>query len=158
MKRWAMALALLAVTADASAAPAPGEQAIIDHGKQWSLLYEAGRIDEMRPLYEPDAWLMTNGAPVAKGVDAILAFLRRNKASGNRVSFAVSPELITIEGRHGYLISKYWMSITKADGAKIDAAGRSFLVFKRGRDRKWRIWRDIDNQSPDVTAADRPKG
>jgi uncharacterized protein (TIGR02246 family) len=131
-------------------------QAIKDHGKQWSLLYEAGKVDEMRPLYEPDAWLMTHGAPAQKGVDAILAYLKRNKGSGSKVSFAVEPEQIIIDGHRAYLISKYWMTITPPGKAAIEAAGRSFLVFKRHKG-DWRIWRDMDNMAPDVKAEDRPR-
>ncbi len=131
-------------------------QAIKDHGKLWSQLYEAGKVDEMRPLYEPDAWLMTQGAPAQKGVDAILAYLKRNKGGGSKVSFAVEPEQIIIDGNRAFLISKYWMTITPPGKPAIDAAGRSFLVFKRHK-REWRIWRDIDNMAPDVRAEDRPK-
>jgi ketosteroid isomerase-like protein len=110
----------------------------------------------MRRLYEPDAWLMTQGAPAAKGVEAILAYLKRNKASGTKASFDFTPELITIDGNRGYLISKYWMTLTRANGEKAEAAGRSFLVFKRGGDGAWRLWRDMDNQAPDVRMEDRP--
>ncbi|MFZ4746324.1 MAG: YybH family protein [Sphingomonas sp.] len=149
-----VAVALLA--APALATPRD-EAAIIAHGKQWSALYEAGKIEEMRALYEPDAWLMTEGAPAAKGVDSILAFLKRNKASANTVAFAFAPEQITIDGPRGYLVSKYWMAIDTPAGQHIESAGRSFLVFKRGRNGTWRIWRDIDNRAPDVTPADRPK-
>jgi uncharacterized protein (TIGR02246 family) len=131
-------------------------QAIKDHGKQWSILYEAGKVDEMRPLYEPDAWLMTQGQPAHKGVDAILAFLKRNKGSGSKVSFAVEPEQIIIDGNRAFLISKYWMTITPPGKADTQAAGRSMLVFKRHK-RDWRIWRDMDNMAPDVRAEDRPK-
>ncbi len=131
-------------------------QAIIEHGKRWSRLYEAGKVDEMRPLYEADAWLMTQGAPAQKGVDAILTYLKRNKGGGSKVSFAVEPEQIIIDGNRAFLISKYWMTITPPGKSAIEAAGRSFLVFKRCR-KDWCIWRDIDNMAPDVRAEDRPK-
>jgi ketosteroid isomerase-like protein len=154
--RW-LVVPLAALTASVVHADPKGEAAIVAHGKQWSALYAAGRIDEMRTLYEPDAWLMTEGAPAAKGVDAILDYLRRNKATGNRVDFSFVPELITIDGPRAYLISKYWMVVDTSANKRIEAAGRSFLVFKRGKDGKWRIWRDMDNRAADVLFADRPK-
>ncbi len=153
-KQFLAILATLACTGNAAARP-DDKQAIIDHGKAWSRLYEAGRVDEMRPLYEPDAWLMTQGQPAQKGVDAILAFLKRNKASGSKVSFSAAPELITIDGNRAYLISKYWMTIIPLGKPAIEAKGRSFLVFKRCR-KDWCIWRDMDNMAPDVLAEDRP--
>jgi ketosteroid isomerase-like protein len=133
------------------------QQAIIDHGNAWSALYEAGKVDEMRTLYEGDAWLMTQGAPLARGVDAILTFLRRNKERGYAVRFATDPEEIVIDGRYAFLTAKYWMTITPPGRDGIDLAGRSILIFKRGKDRKWRIWRDMDNMAPDVRKEDRPK-
>jgi uncharacterized protein (TIGR02246 family) len=158
MKQVLLFFALLIATPALAKADseANGKAAIEAHGRQWAALYEAGQIDEMRRLYEPDAWLMTHGAPAAKGVDAILAYLKRNKASGTKASFDFTPELITIDGNRGYLISKYWMTLTRANGEKVEAAGRSFLVFKRGRDGVWRLWRDMDNQAPDVRIEDRP--
>jgi ketosteroid isomerase-like protein len=153
-------LALICATmlaASPALAASKGEQEIIDHGKRWSALYEAGKIDEMRVLYEPDAWLMTEGAPAAKGVDAILAYLKRNKESGNRVKFSVAPELITIDGKWAFLISKYWMVIDTPANNHIETAGRSMLVFKRSKAGAWRIWRDMDNKAADVSFADRPQ-
>lgn len=131
-------------------------QAILDHGELWTSLYEAGAFNDMKPLYEADAWLMTNGAPAAKGVDAIIAYLADSKARSRNVSFAFEPENITIDGNYGFLTSKYWMTIETASPEPLEVAGRSFLVFKRGGDGQWRIWRDIDNQAPDVRIADKP--
>ena len=158
MKR--LLLPVLLLLAAPLAAKTPAEaidvQAIKDHGTLWSRLYEQGGVEEMRPLYEPDAWLMTEGQPAHKGVDAILAFLTRNKESGAKTSFAVDPEQIVIDGNRAFLISKYWMTITPPGKAAIEAAGRSMLVFKR-HGRGWRIWRDMDNMAPDVRTEDRPK-
>lgn len=152
-----LAALMLLLASPAALAKPSAEQQIIDHGKTWSALYEAGKIEDMRDLYEPDAWLMTEGAPALKGVDAILAYLRRNKQSGNRVQFSVAPELITIDRNRAFLISKYWMTIDTPANTRIEAAGRSMLVYKRGKDRIWRIWRDMDNKAADVSFADRPR-
>ena len=132
------------------------EASILTHGGEWSRLFEAGNIDAMRDLYETDAWLMTHGAPAKKGVDAILAYLKSAKATAGTVAFDISPEQVIIDGHYGFLISRYWMDIQPAKGRNVTQAGRSMLIYKKGADGKWRIWRDIDNQAPDVTAKDRP--
>lgn len=111
----------------------------------------------MRKLYEPDASLKTHGAPALKGVDAILSYLRCNKQSGNNVQFSVPPEQIIIDGNRAFLISKYWMTIDTPANAHIEAAGRSMLVHKRGKNGAWRIWRDMDNRPSDVSFSGRPK-
>ncbi len=84
MTRYLLAFLLL-FSATAASAAQKDEQAIIDHGRTWAALYEAGKIDEMRPLYEEDAVLMTDGTPKLVGVAAILSFLGRNKERGNSV-------------------------------------------------------------------------
>ena len=132
------------------------EQRITGWAAKWKKLLEAGEIGQLRDMYEPDAVLMANGAPPQAGVEAILAFLGRNKAAGNRVDIDFANEEIVIEGSRAYLTAKYWMSITLATGSTINVQGRSFLVFKQGADSKWRLWKDIDNQAPDVLAEDRP--
>ncbi len=132
------------------------EQQITDWAANWKMHLEAGEIEKLRDMFEPDAILMANGAPLLRGVDAILEFLGRNKAAGNQVSIDFANEEIGIEGSRAYLTAKCWMTITLAKGSTINVRGRSFLVFKLGADRKWRLWKDMDNQAPDVSVEDRP--
>ncbi len=132
------------------------EQMIIEWGTKWQQLFQSGDVEEMRDMYEPDAVLMSHGALPQTGVDAILSFLGRNKAAGNNVTIDFANEDITIDGQRAYLTAKYWMTITLADGQVLDFKGRSFLVYKKSRDGLWRLWRDMDNQAPDVVAEDRP--
>ncbi len=132
------------------------EQMIIEWGKKWQQLFETGDIEQMRDMYEPDAVLMAHSALPQTGVDAILTFLGRNKVAGNTVTIDFSNEDISINGQRAYLTAKYWMTITLADGEDLDFMGRSFLVYKKSEDGQWRLWRDMDNQAPDVVAADRP--
>lgn len=156
MRKLLVLIALL-LAAPAFAHPvATDRTSILQHGSEWSRLYESGDVDAMRDLYEADAWLMTHGAPAKKGVDAILAYLKSAKASAGTVAFDISPEQVIIDGDYGFLISKYWMDIKPAKGSAVTQAGRSMLIYKKGADGKWRIWRDIDNQAPDVTEKERP--
>lgn len=132
------------------------EQMIVEWGNKWQQLFEAGDVEQMRDMYEPDAVLMAHGALPQTGVDEILSFLGRNKAAGNRVTIDFTNEDITIDGQRAYLTAKYWMTITLANGQVLDFKGRSFLVYKKNSDGQWRLWRDMDNQAPDVLAEDRP--
>ncbi len=129
---------------------------IIQWADDWKSHIEAGKIEQMRAMYEPDAILMAHRALPQKGVDAILGFLGRNKSQGNQVTIDFANEEIIVEGKRAYLTAKYWMTITPKNSDSIDVKGRSFLVFKKGLDGKWRLWRDIDNFAPDVTADGRP--
>lgn len=128
---------------------------------KWKSAFQAGDVEQLRDMYEPDAVLMANGAVPAKGREAILEFLGRNKAAGNAVTIDFQNEELKIDGDRAYLTAKYWMTITLQTGKALDFMGRSFLVFKKnpadnGR-AEWRLWRDIDNLAPDVRAEDRPE-
>ncbi|MEO9599446.1 DUF4440 domain-containing protein [Parasphingorhabdus sp.] len=125
-------------------------------GVKWKRQLEAGDIEPLRDMYEPDAILMSNGSPPQVGVDAILAFLTRNKTAGNAVTIDFANEEIVIDKDRAYLTAKYWMTITIPSGSVIDVMGRSFLVYKKGADDSWRLWRDIDNQAPDILTEGRP--
>lgn len=165
--RFTMAIALAAATignsgpalADHHAAATTSDTRQIEQwGRDWKRLFEAGDTESLRAMYEPDAVLMSHGSEPHVGVDAILAFLGRNKAAGNRVTIDFANEDITIDGNRAYLTAKYWMTIALANGKVIDVMGRSFLVYKKSAEGRWRLWRDMDNQAPDVLAADRPSG
>lgn len=132
------------------------KQKIEAWGTKWKAQLEAGDIEPLRNMYEPDAVLMSNGSPPQVGVDAIMAFLKRNKTAGNAVTIDFENEEIVIDRDRAYLTAKYWMTITVASGAVIDVMGRSFLVYKKGEDGTWRLWRDMDNQAPDVLVEGRP--
>lgn len=134
------------------------EQQITAWGAKWKRLLEAGEVEQLRDMYEPDAVLMTNGEVPREGVDAILAFLASNREAGNRISVDFANEQILVDKDRAYLTAKYWMTIHPANGAPVDVRGRSFLVFRKSDDGVWRLWRDIDNQAPDVLAAERPAG
>lgn len=136
--------------------PPTDEQMITEWGTKWQQLFEAGDIEKLRDMYEPDAVLMAHGSLPQIGVDAILSFLGRNKAAGNKVTIDFANEDITIDGQRAYLTAKYWMTITLADGQVLDFKGRSFLVYRKNSGGLWRLWRDMDNQAPDVMAEGRP--
>ncbi len=132
------------------------EQKIARWSKHWKQYFEAGDTDQLREMYEPDAVLMTHGTPAVRGVEAILTFLGRNIKAGNKVRIDFANEEIIIDGDRGYLTAKYWMTIKMSDGDPVEIMGRSFLVFKKGSNGAWRLWRDMDNQAPDVLTEERP--
>lgn len=122
---------------------------IAAQGDIWKAAYSAGDWAALRQLYADDAWLMTDKAPVAKGADAIIAYLRRFKDQGATVVFRFEPEHVAIEGKLGILVAKYWMEAQLPGRPAIRSAGRSMLIYKHKAGR-WLLWRDMDNTTPDV--------
>jgi uncharacterized protein (TIGR02246 family) len=160
---WAMlsawtAAAQLSMVQGAEVGPARDLKQIKAFGDLWAEHYAAGDTDALADLYEPDAWLMTRAQPALKDRDAILEFLDSATAAGARVRMTFENEDIRIEGDLAFLIAKWWLEVLPANGGElVRDAGRSFLVFRRGGDGKWRIWRDIDNRAADVQVAERPE-
>ncbi|WP_299329010.1 SgcJ/EcaC family oxidoreductase [Parasphingopyxis sp.] len=132
--------------------------AVRAHTARWQALYEAGDFDAMVDLYTPDAILMTAGQPRRDGPEAILAPFRASYAAGWRSTIDFLEEELAIDGDRADLIAPFWMTIQPpGEGAEpIEAMGRSWLTFQRGADGEWRLWRDMDNRAPDVTAEMRP--
>lgn len=130
--------------------------AVRAHGERWKALYEAGDFDALETLYTPDAILMTAGAPRLDGPEAIVGRFRQSHAAGWRATIDFREEDLAIDGDRADLIALYWMTIAPPEGEAIEAMGRSWLTFRRGADGVWRLWRDMDNRAPDVTADMRP--
>jgi uncharacterized protein (TIGR02246 family) len=142
----------------AVAAPAPqtaDEAAILAFGDRWRAAYEAGDLDALADLYEPDATLYTRHRPAKRGRDEILAYFEAAKASGAEASIRFAPEAVEVDGSYGFLTALWWLTVTPPGGEPIMDAGRSFLVLKKGEDGAWRVWRDMDNHTPDATPDDK---
>jgi ketosteroid isomerase-like protein len=126
------------------------EDSLKVQGDKWNAAYSAGDWASLRALYADDAWLMTDKAPVARGADAIIAYLRRFKDRGATVRFRFEPEDVQAKKPFGFVIARYWMIAQLPGGAPpIRTAGRSMLIYK-WQDGGWKLWRDMDNTTPDV--------
>jgi len=122
---------------------------IAAQGDLWNAAYSAGDWASLRRLYTDDAWLMTDKAPAAKGADAIIAYLRRFRDIGATVSFRFEPEDIRADGKLGTVVAKYWMTAQIPGRPEVRTAGRSLLIYRR-EGGEWKLWRDMDNTTPDV--------
>lgn len=144
-----LALTALAIAAPVSAAPRDSRAEIAALAASWNATYAAGNWAALRALYADDAWLMTDKAPAAKGADAIVAYLRRYRDLGATVVFRFEPEDIQVQPRMAVMISKYWMTAQMPGRPEVRTAGRSVLIYRQ-IGRRWLLWRDIDNTTPDV--------
>lgn len=137
------------------------QAALTAAGGEWSALFSAQDWSGLRALYEDDAWLMTNKAPAFRDADEIVGYLRGIADSGADVTFQFAPEDVVVDRPYGFVTAKYWMSADMPDGTQIKTAGRSLLVYKWSDGQgegggRWRLWRDIDNASPDVNPNAQP--
>lgn len=148
---------LAAACSAADKGPADDVAAVEAFGDRWLAAYVAADADGMAQLYEPDAWLMTRGAPALRGREAIIEFLVGSPRPDFEPKMVFEYEDVRIDGDYAFLISKWWGEFMLPGAtAPVRDAGRSFLVFRRGPEGRWRVWRDIDNHAADVDVADWP--
>jgi|GEM_PF-1454325 len=131
--------------------------ALANFGVKWRAAYEAADFDTLMDLYEPDAWLMATDKPARKGKKAIREYFTTSRASGSKASIVFENESRSVEGDYAFETAHWWLSFPREGQEPYLSSGRSFLVFKRGTDNVWRVWRDIDNHTPDVPLEDRPQ-
>lgn len=150
-----LALGLFTSIAITSCAPktitSDDNSSLDEFGPKWSAAYQNGDFDSMRDLYEPDAWLMTRHQPARKGREEILEYFKSSREVGSKAEITFDYEDETIVGDVAVKVAKWWLESPQAIGEPVSDAGRSLVVFKRGKDGVWRLWRDIDNHTPDVT-------
>jgi uncharacterized protein (TIGR02246 family) len=147
-----LGLAMPVLTAPALAGPNREAEQVSAQGAQWNAAYAAGDWVRLRGLYTDDAWLMSDKAPAAKGADAIIAYLRRYRDLGATVTFRFENEDVRVDGKLATVIAKYWMTARLPGRPEVRSAGRSLLIYRRESGR-WRLWRDMDNTTPDVAVA-----
>jgi len=136
---------------------APDNSSLGEFGPKWRAAYESGDFNSMRDLYEPDARLMTRHKPAKNGVDEILAYFEASRKAGARAEITFDYEEEIIDGDYAFKVAKWWLESPQAVGEPVRDSGRSLVIFKRGNDGTWRLWRDIDNHTPDVTFETKPE-
>lgn len=156
-----VAAAALAACASPQGAPiAPGDEAgpaARDHlaaldafSEEWRRAYQSGDFAALEDLYEEDAWLMTRSQPARKGRAAILDYFASSRAAGAEARIVFEPEDVAIDPPYAFKIARWWLESPQAKGEPVRDSGRSLVVFKLGADGRWRLWRDIDNRTPDA--------
>ena len=95
----------------------------------------AGRIDDLVALYEPNATLMPSPGKLVTGSAAIRESLGQFVAGKPRMS--LSPKLVAQSGDLAVLTAKWDLSMTGPDGKPAHMTGQSMEVVRRQRDGQW---------------------
>lgn len=125
-----------------------------DFTRLWQNAFEAEDYAALRDMYEPDAWLMTQGQATLKGVDDIVVYLKALREKGMTSDVKTDVENQFTDGHYSFSSTNWWVEYPRENGELFRDSGRSFVVFKRGLDGKWRLWRAMKNQSPQVLFKD----
>ncbi len=151
------ALLLAPAAASVSAADVPPgagpereRRAIALAAREWIDTFKGGDVDALMRLYEPDAYVALHGQPALRGLAAVRAYFAPRIGQG-KVEFLLDIERIEVHGRTAHLISGYWFTLELPGRPIYQDAGRSLLIYRKGRDGRWRIAVDIDQGTPDIT-------
>jgi uncharacterized protein (TIGR02246 family) len=154
--------ALIALSACAPAAPpaadtAADEAALKATTVAWLEAYNAGEVEKIVALYADDGVLMPPNAPVAKGHDAIRAFLTSEtagaKTAGVKLGLVPGTATAGISGDTGWESGSY--TVNNASGAPVDSG--SYLSVSHKSNGKWLYYRDTyvsDRPAPAPAAAE----
>lgn len=124
-------------------------RAIALAAREWIDTFKAGDVDALMRLYEPDAYVALHGQPALRGIEAVRAYFAPRVGQG-KVEFLLDIERIEVRGRVAHLISGYWFTLELPGRPAYRDAGRSLLIYRKGRDGRWRIAVDIDQGTPDI--------
>jgi len=118
----------------------------------WLDAYNAGEVEKIVPMYAEDGVLMPPHAPVARGHDAIRAYLTADTAGAKAagVKLVPGPATAGIAGDTGWESGSY--TIIDASGTTVDSG--SYLSVSRRSNGKWLYIRDTYNSDRPLPSSD----
>ena len=95
----------------------------------------AGRIDDLVALYEPQATLMPSPGKLVTGSAAIREALAQFIAAKPKMS--LKPKVVAQSGDLAVLTAKWDLAMTGQDGKPANMTGQSVEVVRRQSDGRW---------------------
>ena len=117
--------------------------------ERWVDGVNRGDLDDLTPLYEPDAAFVVRPGEIVAGLAAV-----REATAGLlalRPRAALEPLVAVRTGDLALLISRWRLTGTSPDGAPVEIGGQTSDVARRQGDGTWRF--AIDNPWGDAAAA-----
>jgi uncharacterized protein (TIGR02246 family) len=98
-------------------------------------MFNAGDIDGLMTLYEPDPALVPQPGSVAKGTEQVRAALEAYLALGGRIS--LDTKLVVTVGDLAYLSNTWSLEGTRPDGEPLALGATTAEVARRQSDGSW---------------------
>lgn len=116
----------------------------------WFKAFNAGDAETATGLYAEDAVLMPPHAPVARGRDAIFAFLAKDSADTKSAGLTLvnGAEVVGVNGDWGWNSGSY--TVQDGSGKSVDSG--SYLSVSRKVGGKWLYVRDMYNSDQPLPA------
>ena len=124
-------------------------RAIIEITDDWVLCFKAGDTEGLVKLYAADAVIMSPGKPRVVGAEAIRAAMLPLLHAPDR-SIVTYVEEVGVDGHHAWASVLAIIGYRQIDGTRREYVSRTFLVYQRGGRGEWKIYRDLDQPTPDA--------
>lgn len=118
--------------------------------REFESAFNAGDIDRLLSLYEPDAALIPQPGALATGIDEIRPALQGFLDLGGTIS--LDTKTVVTVGDLAYLTNRWSLTGTTPDGDPLDMGAVTAEVARRQDDGTWLYV--IDNAVGDLAAAD----
>ena len=118
--------------------------------REFERAFNAGDLDALLALYEPDAALIPQPGVVALGLDEIGPALQGFLDLGGKISLDTK-EVVTV-GELAYLTNRWSLTGTNPDGTPLEMGAVTAEVARRQDDGSWLYV--IDNAVGDAAAGD----
>ena len=107
----------------------------------------SGRVNDVLPLYAPDAIVLAPNAPPMVGHDAIRQFW--GAAANMKMSgVTLTTDQVEVHGDVAIETGSYTMTLTPPGAsAPMNDRGKYMVVWKRQGDGSWKIYRDMFNSN-----------
>jgi uncharacterized protein (TIGR02246 family) len=108
-----------------------------DVDREFETALNAGNLDALMQLYEPQATLRPSPGQSAQGTDAIRAALAGFLAM--KPTIALTPKTLGIAGDVALVSATWKLGGTGPDGKPVEMTGQSAEVVRRQSDGSWRF-------------------
>lgn len=147
MRIWTL---LLCCTFSAMAQPtvdAALQAAVDDLHKEYLEALKTGDAGRFAKLFNDDAVVMTPGAPMLQGIDAITRDREAIFARAKVINGAMRASHLEQSGDLAYELGRFSYTIQVDDTPSRIVEGKYITIWKRGKDGKWRY--QVDAGMPD---------
>ncbi|HZQ62131.1 MAG TPA: SgcJ/EcaC family oxidoreductase [Casimicrobiaceae bacterium] len=104
---------------------------------EFAVALNAGNIDALTALYEPDASLTPQPGVTVKGAAAIRQALQAFVDANPHI--AISPRVVSQVDDIALVSAQYELSLTGPDGKRAQITGRSVEILRRQADGTWKF-------------------
>jgi ketosteroid isomerase-like protein len=147
----AIGLALPAAAVEKRGGTEADYKAIEDIANRWFAAYGRGDAEAVTSIYDVNARIMSEGDPSRTGNAGLKERLAKSFQTTSTV-FASDIEEIEVGGRLAYIVGIYAAKSTPKAGGEAKVYGGRYFILLHRTNAGWKVWRDIDNFTPDADA------